>query len=285
MPMAVRVLGANAIMSHAGRGILDNQIRLGNELNVTVIQHLPSLVLSYFRRAAELGIDIKRSKLRLVAGIGEGWADAYRKKIEADYDVVFHGMYGMSEGAEIAADCGYGGMHTAGESCIVEVIDPETHRVLGPGEEGELVITNLYREAMPVIRYRTDDIGCLLPYQPCPCGRTHPKISMIRGRLSQIIPVKDKKFFPVDIEEVLGGIPDLGYEYQIILERPGEQERLKLKVECLPQVNKLDVLKSRVEDEIGQRLGVESEVELVPQDSIGHAVVKAQRVIAEYQKG
>ena len=283
MPMAVRLLGANAIMSHVGRGILDNQIRLGKELNITVIQYLPSLVMGYFRRAAELGIDIRKSNLRLVAGIGEGWANSYRTKIETDYGVAFRGMYGLSEGAEIGAECyehGDGNMHITGESCILEVIDPETQQVLGPGEEGELVITNLYRTAMPAVRYRTEDIAKILPYEPCPCGRTHPKISMIKGRLSQIIRVEDKKFFPVDIEEVIGGIPNLGYEYQIILDKPGEQERLKVKVEYLPKVKELDALKRRVEDEFGQKLGVESEVELVPQDSIGHAVVKAQRIIS-----
>ena len=277
-------LGATEIMQHVGRGNLDHQVLLANKAKVTVIEHFPSLVLRYFDRAKELGINIKESPLRLVIGAGEGWAESYRKRIEAEYGVIFHQLYGMSEVAEFASECEYrGGMHILADTCIVEVVDPETLEVLGTGEYGEVVVTNFFRKAVPRIRYRTKDIACLLPYEPCPCGRTLPKLSMIKGRMSQLINVKDKRFFPVDVEEVLGGISDLGNEYQIIRDKP-ELDRLMVKVEHKPKGKDLRTLANHVEEALYDRLGVESKVELVPPGSIGHPLVKAMRVITTYEK-
>ena len=206
----IRALGANVLLSQTGRGNLDNQIKLAMLTNVTVLEHMPSLVLGYFDRAKELGIDIRETNLRLVFGMGEGWAESYKRNIEAEYGVAFRSFYGATEAGELAGECECGGgMHIFSDMCIIEIIDPETHQVLAPGEEGEIVITNLIREAMPVIRYRIGDIAKLLPHEPCPCGRTHPKMSMLKGRSSEMLKVSDKKLFPIDVEEVLGNIPGL----------------------------------------------------------------------------
>lgn len=279
--VAIRALGAGILLEQTGRGKLDNQIKLAKIMGVTVLEQMASLVLSYFERAKELGIDIRETKLRLIFSVGEGWAESYKKKVEAVYGTPFRSFYGVTEAGELAYECEYGGgMHIAADLCIIEVIDPETKQVLGPGEEGELVVTNLIREAIPVIRYRVGDIAKILPYEPCLCGRTLPKMSMVKGRISQLVNVKGRKLFPMDVEEIVGNIPDLGHEYQIILDRPGEQEKLKVRVEYAPEVKKLTNLRKRVEEELNQSLGVESEVELVPVGSIGRALFKAQRVVA-----
>jgi len=188
-------VGATVLRGDAGRGNLDYQIRLAQMAGVTVLEHLPSLVLKYFERAKELGIDIKKSKLRMVIGVAEGWAEARKRKFEEEYGIVFRtAAYGSMEAGVAGSECEEGkGMHMFGELSLVEIIDPETLDVLGPGEEGEIVLTPLLNEAMPLIRYRTNDVGSILPYEPCPCGRTSSKIGMVKGRISHIIRVNGKK--------------------------------------------------------------------------------------------
>lgn len=271
-------LGAVTLLGHSGRRNLDQQIKLTKAMRVTVIEHLPSLVLRYFERAKELGIDVKQTKVRMVSGVGEGWALAYRKRVEQEYGLPFRTFYGSVE-AVGAAECGYSaGMHIMGDMCLYEVVDIETPKILGPGEEGELVATPFHNAATPLIRYRTGDYGSILPDQPCPCGRTHPRLSLVKGRVSQIIRVSGKKLLPIDVEEVVASTPELGDEYQIIVDKPGELSRLKVKAEIRRGLKEPAGLKSRVEVAFHQGLGVESEVELVPPGTLERAIFKAQRV-------
>jgi phenylacetate-CoA ligase len=189
-------------------------------------------------------------------------------------------VYGSSEGGYIAGECEQEeGMHILSDYYIVEVIDPDTEEVLGPGEDGEIVITPLWNEAMPLIRYRMGDVGSLFPFEPCPCGRTHPKISMVRGRVAHIIKVKDKKILPIDIEEVLASIPGLGNEHQIIMSGVESADGLKVKIETSPEIKELKRLKEQTEEALHQRLGIETEVELIPSGSLDRANFKAQRFI------
>ena len=275
-------LGAMTLQAHSGRRNLDQQIKLGQEMGITVLEHLPSMVLQYFQRAKEMGIDIRESKLRLVSGIGEGWAEAYKKKIEAEYGVPFRTFYGSME-AVGAVECEYGGgLHILGGGCLYEVIDIETQEVLPPGKEGELVVTPFHNEAAPLLRYRTGDIASIGPHETCPCGRTHPKMSMVRGRVSQIISIAGKKILPMDVEEVVASIEELGNEYQIILEKPGEQPSLKVKVETSPGSKETPALKSTVEEAFNRELDVECIIEVVPSGTIERAIFKAQRVIKAF---
>ena len=275
-------LGAMTLHGHAGRRNLDHQIKLASVMGVTVLEHLPSLVLRYFERARELGIDIRETKLRLVSGIGEGWAETYKKRIESEYGIPFRTFYGSME-ALGAAECEYGGgMHILGGTCLYEVVDTETKEVLGPGEEGELVVTQFHNEAMPLIRYRIGDIASILPYQPCPCGRTHPKLSMVRGRVSQIIRVGGRELLPMDVEEVVASLQDLGDEYQIVVDAPGELARLKVRLETGRGVKDSAALRSRAEEAFNRELGVESEIELVSPGTIERAIFKAQRIIKTF---
>ena len=275
-------LGSTVLMDHAGRRNIDHQIRLTQVMGVTVLEHLPSHVLLYFERAKQLGIDIRQTKLRMVVGVGEGWAEAYKRKVEAEYGVPFRSAYGLVETSVVSGECPEGGgMHMVMDNFIIEVIDPETGENLIPGEEGELVITPLNNVAMPLIRYRTGDVGSLIPYEPCKCGNKHPKISFVRGRVSQFIKVRGRRILPIDVEEVVAITPGLGDEYQIILDRPGELEMLKVKAEIRPDQNPED-MKKKMEETIRKDLGIESEVELVPLGSLGRSLFKAQRVIKAY---
>ncbi len=276
-------LGSTVLMDHAGRRNIDHQIRLTQVMGVTVLEHLPSHVLLYFERAKQLGINIRHTKLRLVVGVGEGWAEAYRRKIEAEYGVPFRSAYGLVETSVVAGECPEGGgMHTVMDNFIIEVINPETGENLMDGEEGELVITPLNNVAMPLIRYRTGDVGSIIPYKLCKCGNTHSKISLVRGRVSQFIKVSGRRILPMDVEEVVALMPGLGDEYQIILDHPGELEKLKIKAEIRPEIQNAEDVKKKMEETIRKNLGIESEVELVPLGSLGRSLFKAQRVIKAY---
>jgi phenylacetate-CoA ligase len=169
------------------------------------------------------------------------------------------------------------------DNFIIEVIDPDTGRNLMPGEEGELVITPLNNIAMPLIRYRTGDVGSVVPYQRCKCGNNHQKISLVRGRVSQFIKVGGNRILPMDIEEVVAITPGLGDEYQIILDSPGELKRLKIKAEIRPETQNREEVKKKMEEAIRNSLCIESEVELVPLGTLGRSLFKAQRVIKAYQ--
>ena len=279
-PEGYKRLGAAVMMFWAGRGNLDYQIRLAKVMNVTILEQLPSLALRYLERAKEIGINIRETKLRLVTGAGEPLATTIRKKVEFEHGVSLRMMYGSSETGFIAGECEHQeGMHILSDHYIVEVIDPQTKELLNPGEEGEIVVTPLLGETMPLIRYRIGDVGSLLPYKPCPCGRTHPKISLVKGRVAHIIRLQSKKILPIDIEEVLASISELGNEYQIIVPRQGESERLKVKVEVKPTAEELERLKHQTEEALYQRLGIDTEVELVSLGDIGRTLFKAQRLI------
>jgi len=279
-----KVMGARTMGEQAGRGRMDNQILLGKMMGITVLETMPSIALQYFERAKEIGTDIRKTAIRLVVGIGEGIAESVKKKAAEEYGSVFRDYYAASTAGELASECeSGGGLHIVADRIIMETINPDTQQILEPGKEGELVVTNLIRRAIPRIRIRISDVASILPYEPCICGRTHPKMSKVRGRIVQIIDIKGKKFFPIDVEEVLGTVPELGYDYQIIRDKP-KPDRLKLKVECQPHAQDLRSLSGRVEEALYHGLGVESEVELVPMGGISRVLFKAQRVITTYKQ-
>ena len=273
-------LGATIMTSDAGRGNLDYQVRLAEMTDVTVLMHLASLVPLYLERAKEMGINMKETKLRLIVGSGEPLAEALTRKVESEYGISFRSIYGSTEVGPVASECKQQeGMHILADRCIVEIIDPQTRQTLDLGEEGEVVVTTLQNEATPLIRYRMGDVGSLFPDEPCPCGRTHPRMSLVKGRVAHIIKVKGKKLLPIDVEQVLAGISGLGNEYQIIIGTSEELDRLRVKVETRPGVRELARLKEQTEEVLRQRLGVDNEVELMSPGSLPRALFKAQRLV------
>ncbi|MDY6968504.1 MAG: hypothetical protein SVR08_07625 [Spirochaetota bacterium] len=277
-------LGAMVMACTAGRGVLDNQIRLGQMVGISVLEYLPSLILKYFERAIEMGYDIKNGSIRLISALGEGWAEAYKKRVEEQYNVIFRTLYGSVDAGLIAAQCEAGdGLHTFLDLVITEIIDPVTGEVLEDGQEGELVITLLWTDATPIIRYRMADITRMLPYEQCSCGRTHPKMSMVKGRAAQITKVKGKNIFPIDVEEVIANIPELSGDYQIIVDKPGDLDLIKVKMEHKPDVKNQNALKNKIADAFAVGLGVESDIELLPIGSLGRDKFKAVRIVKTFE--
>jgi len=281
--LGYKELGVSLLLLSAGRYTTDHQIRLTKESGVTVIEHMPSLLLRYFERMEQMGIDVKDTKLRLVSGVGEGWAESYKKKIEEKYGIPFMTLYGAADTAPFfAAECEMRkGMHFNADIGILEVIDPETGKPLSEGEEGELVVTMLQREAMPLIRYRTGDVGTILPYEACPCGRTIPKMSYVRGRVSHRIKIGGRNILPIDIEEIVAGFEELESEFRIICQKP-EMESLRLKIEYKGEVKESRALREKVEEAIFRRLGVNAVADLVPKGALERVTFKAQRIEKQY---
>jgi phenylacetate-CoA ligase len=281
--LGYKELGASIVLLSAGRYSTDHQIRLTKESGVTVIEHMPSLLLHYFERMEQIGIDIKDTKLRMVSGVGEGLAESYKKKIERKYGIPFMTLYGAVETAPfLAAECeARKGMHINADLGILEVVDPETGKLLPEGEEGELVVTMFEREAMPLIRYRIGDVGSILPYEPCSCGRTMPKMSYVKGRVSQIIKISGRNILPIDVEEVVAEFEDLENEFRIICQKP-EMETLKLRIEHKDEVEQLRVLKEKVEEALFRKLGINAEVDLEPKGKLERVTFKAQRIVKLY---
>jgi phenylacetate-CoA ligase len=281
--LGYKELGASLVLLSAGRYNPDHQIHLTKESGVTVIEHMPSLLLQYFEKMEQMGIHIKNTKLRMVSGVGEGWAQSYKKKVEEKYGIPFMTLYGAVETAPFfAAECEVReGMHVSGDLGILEVVDPDTGLRLGEGEEGELVVTLFQREAMPLIRYRVGDVGAILPYRPCLCGRTMPKMSYVKGRVSQIMKIGGRKILPIDVEEVVAKFEDLENEFRIICEKP-EMECLKLRIEHKSGVKELRALRKKVEEALFNQLGIEAEVELVSTGTLERVTFKAQRIERRY---
>ena len=277
--LGYKELGTSIVLLSAGRYTIDHQIRLTKESGVTVIEHMPSLLLRYFERMEQMGIDIKDTKLRMVSGVGEGLAGAYKKKIEEKYGIPFMTLYGAVDTAPFfGAECeARKGMHITADIGMLEVIDPTTGEPLSDGEEGELVVTMFQREAMPLIRYKIGDVGSILPYEPCSCGRTMPRMSYVKGRVSQIIKIKGKKILPIDVEEVVAEFEDLENEFRIICEKP-EMETLKLRIEHKGEVKQLRALREKVEETLFRKLGINAEVDLVPKGTLERVTFKAQRI-------
>ena len=277
-------IGATCLLLSAGRGFMDKQISLTRTAGVTIIEHMPSLMLQYFERAKELGFDVKNSKLRYVSGVGEAWAESYKKKVEQDYGLPFKTLWGSVELGVAAAECEErNGMHIFSDLVYLEILDPETGDPLPDGEEGEVVVTALLmNEAFPLIRYKVGDVSKIFADKSCACGRTHPRMLPVKGRISQIVKVMDKKVMPLDIEEVMACTEGLAENYQIILDKPGELEKLKVKMEYKSGITDLNTLRNRAEETIYNNLGVESEVELLEVGSIVSETFKAQRIVKTY---
>lgn len=223
-----------ALVIPAGSGNSKRQIMLMREYGTTALHIIPSYALHLASIFAEEGVDPRRDTKLSRAFIGaEPHSEESRKKIEEFYGVDAFNSYGLSEmcGPGVAFECPHKeGMHIWEDRYLVEVIDPVTGRPVDPGVEGELVLTTLDREAMPMIRYRTRDRVRIMP-DPCECGRTHRRISRITGRTDDMLIIKGVNIFPVQVEQVLMRCDGVGNNFLIELDADDHIDRMTVQVE------------------------------------------------------
>lgn len=217
----------------ASSGNTQRQLKLMKDFQTTAVHATPSYMLHLYARLEEG--DVKRSDLAIQkAFVGaEPHSENVRLKIQDLFQMDVYNSYGLSEmnGPGVAFECLYKqGMHVWEDAYIMEVIDPDTGAVVADGGEGELVFTTLKREATPLLRYRTRDLSYVYP-EPCPCGRNHRRIGRIKGRTDDMLIINGVNIYPSQIEEAIMRLPEMGNNYQIVVEKSGALDRLTVKTE------------------------------------------------------
>ena len=265
-------------------GNTDRQIQFMVDLGATVLCCTPSYAAYLSESIHERGM---RDRIKLKAGIfgAEAWTEEMRKDIENSLGIKAYDIYGLTEisGPGVSYECcEQTGMHINEDNFIAEIINPATGEVLPDGEKGELVFTSITKKAFPMIRYRTKDI-CILSRKKCSCGRTFVKMSKPLGRSDDMLIVKGVNVFPSQIETVLinNGYPA---NYQIIVDRINNSDRIKVMVEMTPEMfsdNLVDVTdkEAKLVNALKAMLGIYAEVKLVAPKTIARSEGKAVRVI------
>ncbi len=274
----------------SGPGNSPRQITLMREFDTTAVHILPSYALHLLDVFEELKLDPQKDiKLRMAFIGAEPHSEEMRKKIEKSYDINAFNSYGLSEmsGPGVAFECPEkNGLHVWEDSFYTEIIDQQTLEPLPDGQEGELVFTTLNREGMPLIRYRTKDLAYFYTDR-CPCGRTHRRISRIKGRNDDMLIIKGVNMFPVQIETALMKFPEIGRNYQIILETKEHLDELIVEVEILSPADDMRIyerLRGKIAEAIRDEVLVSPRVNLVQPGTIKRAEGKAVRVVDKREK-
>lgn len=278
-------LGASVIPISGGNTA--RQLMIMQDFGSTVITCTPSYALFMAEEARAEGLDFKNFKLRVGIFGAEPWSEAMRGEIEAKLNLTALDIYGLSEimGPGVAQECFEGkcGLHIWEDHFIPEIINPVTGESLPEGEKGELVITTITKQGIPLIRYRTRDITSIT-YELCICGRTHARISRLSGRSDDMLIIRGVNVFPSQIESILVNIEGVEPHYLLIVDRKDNLDTLQVQVEVdesifSDEIKVLQGLARRIEKEIKDMLGVTCSVKLVEPKTIQRSEGKAKRVI------
>lgn len=278
-------LGASVIPISGGN--TKRQLMIMQDFGSSVLTCTPSYALFMAEEARAEGINFK--DLRLKVGIfgAEPWSEAMRDEIEAKLNLDAIDIYGLSEimGPGVAIECieAKCGLHIWEDHFIPEIIDPDSGQRVPEGERGELVITTITKQGIPLIRYRTRDITSII-YEPCICGRTHARITRMSGRSDDMLIIRGVNVFPSQIESILIGIEGVEPHYLLVVDRVGNLDTLEVHVEVderifSDEIKILQRLAKRIEKEIKDKLGITCTARLVEPRSIQRSEGKATRVI------
>jgi phenylacetate-CoA ligase len=268
----------------AGPGNSERQLMLMQDFRTTFIHLTPSYALYLATFLEKHGVDPRRDLALRKAFVGaEPYTEETRLKIEQGLGVDVYNSFGLSEmnGPGVAFECEQKyGMHLWEDHFLLEIIDPQTGAALPDGERGELVLTTLCREAMPLLRYRTRDLTSIIAH-PCPCGRTHRRLNRITGRSDDMLILRGVNIYPQQIERILMATPGIGRNYLIQLEGLDE---MTVKVELAEagfdgQVDHLTRLQSQLAERIRAEILVKPKVQLLPPGELPVSEGKARRVI------
>ena len=274
-----------ALVVPASSGNTRRHLRLIADLGTTDLVCTPSYALTIAEAAGETGFDIVGSSLRHAILGAEAWSEPMRREIEARLGVDAYDNYGLSEvvGPGVSGECDRkNGLHIFEDCFIPEVIDPGTLEPVSDGEEGELVLSAINKEALPVLRYRTRDRARLID-EPCPCGRTSRRHSRITGRTDDMLIIRGVNVFPSQIEEVLLAVEGTLPQYQLVITRSGALDQLEVRVEVTEvilsdEMRQMQALTRRIEGELEVVLSLRSKVTLVEPGALPRSPGKARRV-------
>ena len=270
----------------AGAGNTLRQIKFFTDFGTTVVHAIPSYASRLFEVMQEKGIDPRRdTKLRTLVIGAEPHSEDTRRRIEEMLGVKAYNSFGMSEmcGPGVAFECPeQNGMHIWEDYYIVEIVDPDTLKPVPDGEVGELVLTTLKREAMPLLRYRTRDLTRILPGD-CPCGRHHKRLDRMKGRSDDMIILKGVNIFPIQIETILMQFKELASDYLITLETKENNDAMTVEVEVADNLSfddfgRLQNLEREITRQLRDEILITPKVRLVPKGSLPKSEGKAVRV-------
>jgi len=272
-------LGAMTVPIGAGRTLL--QLQLIRDLGVTALAGIATYPLRLIEVARQEGFDVRKTRLRVAILGSEMWSDELRARIEEAMGVRTYDLIGMTEtgGPGMGVDCeARDGIHVWDDHYLPEVVDSETGAGLPDGEPGELVVTTLTRQGLPLIRYRTHDLTRIHSRARCACGRTGVRVDRLRGRTDDMVIVKGVNFYPSQVERTLLRQRGFGHEYQILLEQdPGGGERMVLCVEVEPGCDA--EAEERLRRELHDFLGLSPEIRRLAVGEIPRPQGKAVRVV------
>ncbi len=277
-------LGATVLPVSTGNSA--RQLMLMKDFGVTAICCTPSFFLHLLDTAGEQGVDVRQLPLKIGAFGAEPWSEAMRQKIEELSGIKAYDIYGLSEivGPGVGGECQcQNGLHIFEDHYYPEIIDPETLEVLPDGEEGELVLTTLSKQAMPIIRYRTRDITKIIP-ERCECGRTLRRIARISRRSDDMLIIRGVNVFPSQIETAILSIEGVAPYYEIIVTRDDNLDRMEVKVEITDAllgddtIKTLETLQKRITAAIERIINIRVKVTLVEPRTLERFDGKAKRV-------
>ncbi len=259
------LVGHQAAVVPVGKGgaysTPEKTVKLMRDLKPTIVATSPSYAITLAEAAAEASFDLTSLRLKKMWLGGEGCSPAFRKRVEKIWGTTVNFSCGSTECGAIGIECdAHNGYHIAQGHLLVEIVDPKTGKVLEPGETGEIVITCLLRFDIPLIRYRTQDLGSLDP-KPCPCGVTLERL-FLRGRLADQIVLKGKAYSPFYLENFLMRLPEVGNWYQFVV-KPDNNDRLKIRTELAPGVDPAPELADKLASKMEFAIGIPCEFEFV----------------------
>jgi phenylacetate-CoA ligase len=262
-------------------GNTEKQILMIQDLGATVLFGTPSYALNIIDVAEKEGVDMTATALRLAVFGGEPWSEEMRTIIDRRLGVRCQDTYGLSEicGPGVSGECTErNGLHGWEDHFLFEIVDPKTMKPLSYGQSGELVITTLTKEALPMIRYRTRDIS-YLNVDKCPCGRTHVRLARITGRNDDMLIIRGVNVYPSQIEAVMVGCHGVSPHYQLVVRREGVMDTLTIEVEAAPGIAiSYDAVAKDVQHHIKTMVGITCPVIVLSPGDIPRSMGKAVRV-------
>ena len=275
-----------AMVIPSGKGQSERQIKLMQYYKSTFMSGVASYALRLGQVAQEIGVDPKKLEIRNGLFGAEMFTTGLKKRIIETWDMDVHDIYGLTEmcGPGVSTDCDqHDGLHLWEDHFLIEIIDPKTLEPLGLEEEGEIVLTTLTKEGMPLLRYRTRDIAKLYDQEVCECGRTHIKHSTIKGRSDDMIIIRGTNIFPGQIESVLMKNHDVGGNWRMVLSTKRDVDMLTVEVETKKQLSIVDVenLAKKLQNDIKSVIVFTPKIEVLPPNTIPDIGLKAKRVIDE----
>ncbi len=271
----------------ASGGFTDRQLMLMRDFGATVLACTPSFALHLAEVAAKAGADF-RNDYKLKAGIfgAEPTSEGLKNEVANAWGIRYHEVYGLSEiiGPGVSCSCEQSKrLHIFEDHFLAEIIDPETGEPLPEGERGELVITTLSKQALPIIRYRTGDITSIVK-EPCACGRTHARMESIVGRADDMLIVNGVNVYPSQVEHVIANAEGVTLNYQIIADKKGHLDKLEIMVEVsdgimVDNVGELERIRKAIQASLLNNLYINADVKLVEPNTIERSMGKAVRVV------